>query len=125
MQNEAINYINSHNLIGIKARKERETFLEIWMVTVDNKIFARSWGFAERSWYSTFLNDSNGEIKCGNQVFKIRAEIPKDLDRLNERISQAYLNKYNSGENSFLCKRNYRTKPYRKNDGIYFNLKLI
>ena len=48
--NTAIQYINSHNLIGIKAGKERETFLEIWMVTVENRIFARSWGFAEKSW---------------------------------------------------------------------------
>ena len=101
MQNEAINYINSHNFIGIKAEKERETFLEIWMVTVNNRIFARSWGFAERSWYNTFLNDSNGEIKCGNRVFKIRADIPKDLDALNEKISQAYLDKYDSGDNSY------------------------
>ncbi|WP_312323832.1 DUF2255 family protein, partial [Soonwooa sp.] len=92
------------NLIGIKAGKERETFLEIWMVTVDSRIFVRSWGFAERSWYNAFLNNPNGEIKCGNQIFKIKAEIPKDLDALNERISQAYLNKYNSGENSFYAK---------------------
>lgn len=105
MQNEAINYINSHNLIGIKAGKERETFLEIWMVTADNRVFARSWGFAERSWYNTFLNDSNGEIKCDNQIFKLRAEIPKDLDSLNEKISQAYLDKYDSGENSYYAKR--------------------
>ena len=104
MQNEAINYINSHNLVGIKAGKERETFLEIWMVTVNNRIFARSWGFAERSWYNTFLNDSNGEIKCDNQIFKIKAVIPEDLDSLNEKISQAYLDKYDSGENSFYAK---------------------
>ena len=104
MQNEAINYINSHNLIGIKAGKERETFLEIWMVTVNNRIFARSWGFAERSWYNTFLNDSNSEIKCGDQVFKIIAEIPNDLDALNEKISQAYLDKYDSGDNSYYAK---------------------
>ena len=104
MQNEAIRYINSHNLTRIKAGNDRETFLEIWMVTVDNRIFARSWGFAERSWYNTFLNDSNGEIKCGDQIFKIKAEIPKDLDALNEKISRAYLDKYDSGYNSFYAK---------------------
>ncbi|SKC11094.1 hypothetical protein SAMN05660477_03089 [Soonwooa buanensis] len=104
MQNDAINYINSRNLIGIKAGSDRKTFLKIWMVTVNNRIFARSWGFAERSWYNTFLNDSNGEIKCGDNVFNIKADIPKDLDALNEKISQAYLDKYDSGDNSYYAK---------------------
>ncbi|RTZ46692.1 hypothetical protein EJ377_22175 [Chryseobacterium arthrosphaerae] len=48
-------YIQSHNLIGIKAGAERPDFLEIWMVIVRNRIFARSWGLAERSWYTAFL----------------------------------------------------------------------
>ena len=102
--NTAIQYINSHNLIGIKAGKERETFLEIWMVTVENRIFARSWGFAEKSWYNTFLKDNLGEIKCGETIYKIEARIPEDLSELEQEINQAYLDKYDSGENSFYAK---------------------
>ncbi len=102
--NTAIQYINSHNLIGIKAGKERETFLEIWMVTVENRIFARSWGFAEKSWYNTFLKDNLGEIKCGETIYKIEARIPEDLSELEGKINQAYLDKYDFGENSFYAK---------------------
>lgn len=101
MKKDPVKYINSHNLIGIKAGSERETFLEIWMVTVDKRIFARSWGFAEKSWYNTFLKDENGQIQCGDQIFNIKAKIPDDLDDLNDKINKAYLDKYNSGENSF------------------------
>lgn len=100
----AIQYIDSHNLIGIKAGKERESFLEIWMVTVENRIFARSWGFAERSWYNTFLKDNLGEIKCGETIYKIEAKIPSDLANLENKINQSYLEKYDSGENSFYAK---------------------
>lgn len=59
------------------------------MVVVENRIFARSWGFAESSWYNAFLNDPDGKIKCGDQEFKITA-----------KINAAYLDKYNSGDNS-------------------------
>ena len=97
---KALDYINSHNLTGIKAGKNREKFLNIWMVTVGNRIFARSWGFAERSWYNTFLTDPMGEIQCGDEVFNIKAEIPHDLKELNSFIDQAYLTKYDSGDNS-------------------------
>lgn len=104
MKNEALNYINSNNLIGIKAGKNRERFLEIWMVTVDNRIFARSWGFAERSWYNTFLKDEEGQIQCGTNISNIKARVPEDLDEINEKISKAYLDKYDSGENSYYAK---------------------
>ncbi|GAA4440337.1 hypothetical protein GCM10023188_37460 [Pontibacter saemangeumensis] len=96
-----IHYINTHNLIGIKAGKERDTFLNIWMVTCEDRIFARSWGLAERSWYNTFRKDEAGELKCGDQVYKIKGVVPADLERMNAKINQAYLAKYDAGANAF------------------------
>jgi hypothetical protein len=98
--NKAIDHIQSNNLIGLKAGSKRETFLEIWMVVVANRIFARSWGFAEKSWYNTFLADNKGQIKCGDTIYKIEAVIPKDLYELTEQVNAAYLNKYNFGSNA-------------------------
>lgn len=95
----AINYINEHSLTGIKAGKERETFLEIWMVVVNDRIFARSWGLAQKSWYNSFLTDPKGAIKCGDYIIPIRASIPEDSEELKELINQAYLTKYNSEHN--------------------------
>ncbi|WP_160140069.1 DUF2255 family protein [Chryseobacterium sp. c4a] len=99
-KNKALDYIKTNNLIGIKAGSERPGFLEIWMVIVQNRIFARSWGLAERSWYNTFLEYPTGQIQCGNTTYNIKAVIPEDLDQLTEEINQAYLTKYNFGQNS-------------------------
>lgn len=96
---KALEYIKTHNLIGIKAGLQRPNFLDIWMVVVDDRIFARSWGFAERSWYNSFLEDSTGEIKCGDSVFAIKGIIPIDRDNLTQKINTAYLTKYNTGKN--------------------------
>ncbi|MNZ94065.1 hypothetical protein D3C78_1131660 [compost metagenome] len=71
------------------------------MVTIDNRIFARSWGMAKKSWYNTFLNENEGQIKCGDKIYNIKAQIPNDLNEIEEQINQAYLRKYDSGENSF------------------------
>lgn len=98
---ETIDYIENNNLIGIKAGNERPNFLNIWMVTINNRVFARLWGFAEKSWYNTFLKDPNGEIKCGEKVIKITAAIPQDIKFLDKEINEAYLKKYDSGDNSF------------------------
>jgi hypothetical protein len=93
-------YIRQHNLVGIRAGQNRSAFLDIWMVIVDDRIFARSWGLAERSWFNAFTADPLGAIRCGDQVVPVRALIPADLPQLNARISQAYLDKYDSGANS-------------------------
>lgn len=92
-------YINSNNHIGIKAGLDRPSFLDIWMVVVDGRIFARSWGFAEKSWYNTFLQNSQGQIKCGDDVFAIKAFVPVENNLLTEKINKAYLTKYNTGHN--------------------------
>jgi hypothetical protein len=95
----ALDYIKNNNLIGIKAGFDRPTFLDIWMVVVDERIFARSWGIAENSWYSTFLQNPYGQIKCGEIIFNIQAVIPTDKEVITEKINIAYLTKYNSGHN--------------------------
>lgn len=94
----AIDFVKNNSLIGIKAGLDRPNFLDIWMVVVDERIFARSWGFAERSWYNSFLQNPNGQIKCGNKVFSIKAVIPADKETITEKINIAYLTKYNTGE---------------------------
>lgn len=103
-EQNVVNFINTNNLIGIKAGSARETFLNIWMVVVDERIFARSWGFSERSWFNTFLEEARGQLKCGDIIADIRAEVPVWNESLNERINQAYLAKYDEGDNSFYAK---------------------
>ena len=92
-QNDCRDYIRSNNLIGIKAGSERKHFLEIWMVVVDNRIFARSWGQAEKSWYNSFLLNDQGFIQCGDAIYEIKARIPENAKELTEQINKAYLDK--------------------------------
>lgn len=68
--------ISTNNLIGIKAGSKRETFLNIWRVVVDEGVLPRSWGFGERSWFNTSLEVPNGQLKCGDTIAAIRAEVP-------------------------------------------------
>lgn len=96
---KALHFIKHNNLIGLRAGTQRQTFLDIWMVVVEGRIFARSWGLAERSWYNTFLEEPIGAIKCNEDIFPIQAVIPNDNELLKEKINLAYLTKYNSEHN--------------------------
>jgi hypothetical protein len=97
---EVLGYIKTNNLIGIRAGRDRETFLDIWMVVVDDRVFARSWGLSEKSWFHLFKKDPAGAIRCGEKIIPVSASAVANDVQLNERINTAYLEKYNYGENA-------------------------
>ncbi|PTT02295.1 DUF2255 domain-containing protein [Pedobacter sp. HMWF019] len=100
-----LDYIKTHNLTGIKAGNTRENFLNIWMVVVQDRVFARSWGFAERSWFHSFSQGAEGAILAGASIVAVRGVLPEDLKELTNSINQAYLDKYDTGgDNSFYAK---------------------
>lgn len=91
-------YLEDNTLTGIKAGKDRTTFLNIWMVNVDGRIFARSWGKSTRSWFTTLLAEKTGQIKYGEHLLNITAVQCND-PLLNAKIDQAYRLRYTTPEN--------------------------
>ncbi|MFD2517697.1 DUF2255 family protein [Salinimicrobium flavum] len=92
-------YLKDHTLIEIKGGNTRPTFLPIWMVEVDNRIFARSWNKSERSWFTEFRNSGIGQIKYGDNILDVTARKIEEDDPVNIRISKAYLKKYDQPQN--------------------------
>src|SRR5436190_24321682 len=64
--------IEETQITSVRVGKDRTKFTGIWMVEVDGRIFARSYNLAERSWYTSFLNGSDGDIKCGKEIIPVR-----------------------------------------------------
>ena len=92
-------YLKNNTLVEIKGGSTRPTFLKIWMVDVENRIFARSWNKSERSWFTEFQSTGVGEIKYGDKVLKVNGIKVGAEDPINPRISQAYIEKYDQPEN--------------------------
>ncbi len=92
-------YLANNTLIEIKGGLTRPTFLKIWMVEVDNRIFARSWNKSENSWFTEFQKSGIGEIKFGDKVIRVTGEKIDADNPINKKISQAYIKKYNQPEN--------------------------
>jgi hypothetical protein len=91
-------HLEDHTLTGIKAGKDRTTFLNIWMVNVEGRVFARSWGKSNRSWFTTLLDEKAGQIKYGDKVLNITATPCKDA-LMNTKIDRAYRTRYTTPEN--------------------------
>lgn len=94
-------FIKKNTLIGIKGGRERETFLNIWMVEVGGRYFSRSWNKSERSWFTEFLSSGTGQIKYGDRVINVFGKKLSPGDQLQEKIDRAYLKKYDQQGNIF------------------------
>ncbi|WP_010227439.1 DUF2255 family protein [Gillisia marina] len=95
---EFYNYLESHPLIQIKGGTERDSFLNIWMVEVEGRIFARSWNKSARSWFTEFQKTGVGEIKYGSDIINVKGKKLEKQDPFNKLIDQAYLLKYTRPE---------------------------
>lgn len=98
IQQEFLNYINANTLVGIKGGIDRATFLEIWMVSVGQRIFARSWGMSNKSWFTEFVEQGVGQLKLGEHIIDVQGRQLKD-EEMNRLVDQAYQEKYIQKEN--------------------------
>ena len=94
-------YLKENTLIEIKGGTNRESFLQIWMVQVNHRVFARSWNKSKRSWFTAFVQEGEGEIKYGNKILKVKGKQLLDEPEMTLQINERYLQKYNQPENIY------------------------
>ncbi|MEO0895635.1 MAG: DUF2255 family protein [Bacteroidota bacterium] len=97
--NDFIQFLHQHTLVGIKGGEQRKTFLDIWMVEVGGRVFARSWSKSERSWFTAFQQESFGEIRYGKSILRVKGIKLSHDPNLSDNINQAYLTKYTQEQN--------------------------
>ncbi len=88
-----IEEINQTKVCQIKAG-ETHRFNDIWLVVVEGRIFCRQYSFREKSWRTAFLENPEGYIKCNDTIVKVKAQIPADLEVINPKVNDAYIEKY-------------------------------
>ena len=92
-------YLKVNTLIEIKGGMNRETFLKIWIVDVNKRVFARSWNKSQKSWFTEFLVSGCGKIKYGQEIINVKGKKLDKYEKTNQLIDKAYLSKYNQKEN--------------------------
>lgn len=116
-------YLDKNTLIEVKGGSDRKTFLNIWMVRLGKRIFARSWNKSKKSWFTAIINTGCGEIKYGDKIIKVNGKKLNKNDRLQYQIDNAYIKKYSQTENLVYAKgisqpeyHNYTIEFFYKND---------
>jgi hypothetical protein len=94
-------HLKINNYTEIKGGIERKSFLEIWVVSVNNRVFARSWNKSARSWFTAFLETGAGQLKYGDTIIDVKGKKLDPKASIQKEINQTYLKRYNQKENIF------------------------
>lgn len=88
--------LHAAKILGIRAGSEPHRFIGIWVVVVNDRVFARSWNDKPSGWRQAFREDSLGAIQMpsGREV-RVRARAVRG-ERLMSAIEAAYAEKYDT-----------------------------
>ena len=96
---ETIKRIEELDVVGIRT-EDFQSYLNMWVVVVDGRLFARSWSKSESSWFWAFKSAGRGLMLVDQSEYKVEALEPEANDTLHLAINSAYQTRYGGGEAS-------------------------
>jgi len=81
--------------LRIRAGTRPHSFIGIWVVVVNDRVFVRSWSVKPLGWYRMFLKEPHGTVQIADREIAVRAVRTRDK-RLRDAVDRAYREKYNT-----------------------------
>lgn len=98
LKTEWIKAAESTRIAQIKVG-DHPRFTNIWVVTINGRVFCRNSTGKQGGWFMTLLNNPNATIKLNNTEFQVTGKKPLDLNVVVPSINKAYKTKYGKGIN--------------------------
>jgi hypothetical protein len=84
----------SAKIMGVRAGTEHK-FTGVWVVVVDDRVFARSWSDKPTGWFRAFRKQPAGTIQIGEREIPVRGK-PVRSARILDAVTLAFGEKYNT-----------------------------
>ena len=92
---ELLALLGKSKRLRIRAGRGTHRFIGIWVATVEDRVFVRSWSVKPDGWYHAFLKNPRGAIQIAKYKINVRAVRVKSRQLL-DAIDRAYLEKYST-----------------------------
>ena len=88
--------LDASKIMGVRAGGADHKWTGVWVVVVQGRVFARSWGDKPTGWHRAFMREKLGAIQLPDaREVRVTARKPRG-ERLLEAIDKAYAKKYNT-----------------------------
>lgn len=89
-----IEAIRSAKILGVRAGTEHR-YTGVWVVTVDDRVFVRSWNDKPTGWFRAFRKQPSGMLQVGELEVHVRAQLVRSA-RIRDAVTVAFGEKYNT-----------------------------
>ena len=79
-------------IMGVRAGTEHR-YTGVWVVVVDERIFARSWSDKPTGWFRAFRKQPSGTIQIGELEIPVRGKLVRST-RIRDAVTVAFAEKY-------------------------------
>ena len=79
-------------IMGVRAGTEHR-YTGVWVVVVDDRVFARSWNNKPTGWFEAFRKERSGTVQVGELELAVRGK-PVRGARLRDAVTAAFGEKY-------------------------------
>jgi hypothetical protein len=86
--------LDKAKILGVRAGTEHR-YTGVWVVVVENRVFARSWNDKPTGWFRAFKEEPNGTIQVGDREIPVRGK-PVRSARIRDAVTAAFAEKYNT-----------------------------
>lgn len=79
-------------IMGVRAGSEHR-YTGVWVVVVDDRVFARSWNDKPTGWFQAFRKEAKGMVQVGDLEIPVRGKLVRGA-RVRDAVTAAYGEKY-------------------------------
>ena len=81
-------------IMGVRSGTEHR-YTGVWVVVVDDRVFARSWSDKPTGWFQAFRKQPSGTVQVGDREIAVRGKTVRS-GRIRDAVTVAFGEKYNT-----------------------------
>jgi len=90
--NKQLEALKKAKILGVRSGKEHR-YTGVWLVVIDDRVFARSWYDKPTGWFQAFRKEPVGSIQAGDLEIPVRAKVVRSA-RTRDAVTAAYGERY-------------------------------
>lgn len=84
--------LHKAKILGVRAGTEHR-YTGVWVVVVEDRVFARSWNDKPTGWFRAFKEQPDGTIQVGDREIPVRGKAVRS-GRIRDAVTAAFAEKY-------------------------------
>ena len=89
---DVIEALRKAKILGVRSGTSHR-YTAVWVVVVDDRVFARSWSDKPTGWFQAFKKEPTGTIQAGDLEIPVRAKVVRSA-RVRDAVTAAFGEKY-------------------------------